>query len=63
MKKIWSNKRIEKRGTYHMMSYEEFVERCNRGEVIGGNKRYTDFFYVNPESMTAEIEKYDEQRK
>ena len=48
---------------YWSKSYEEFVERCNRGEVIGGNKRYTDFFYVNPESMTAEIEKYDEQRK
>ena len=29
---------------YWSKSYEEFVERCNRGEVIGGNKRYTDFF-------------------
>lgn len=47
---------------YWSKSYEEFVERCDRGETIGGNKKYTDFLFVNPESMVFEIDKYNEQK-
>ena len=39
---------------YWSKSYEEFVERCNRGEVIGGNKRYTDFFERPKSQMPPE---------
>lgn len=48
---------------YWSKSYEEFINRCKRGETIGGNKNKMDFFKVNPLSMISQIEEYERQCK
>ena len=48
---------------YWSKSYEEFVNRCSRGETIGGNKNKMDFFRINPSSMMSQIEEYERQCK
>lgn len=48
---------------YWSKSYEEFIERCKRGETIGGNKKQLDFFKINPISMISQIEEYERKNK
>lgn len=48
---------------YWSKSYEEFINRCSRGETIGGNKNKMDFFRINPSSMMSQIEEYERQCK